>query len=204
IIAGIIAESLVGTRIVKVNANSAIFPHFRSSVSKELTPEAPKSITAFKESLLISQDAGETHQLLLAALLDKLSHLIALDDVDNERDLSIAELGMDSLIVVELRNWISTELQTPVHVSEILEQNSTRDLANLILSRSALLKYLSDETALEVERPQHRPDFDTEQGMGSFQNVATRTVTEQLPDLPLPELSTSLYMYLEYRRCSLS
>ncbi|KAL8893508.1 MAG: hypothetical protein Q9192_005192 [Flavoplaca navasiana] len=52
IIAGITAESLAGTRVVNANANGAMSSHFRSSVSKKSAPEAPKSITAFKESLL--------------------------------------------------------------------------------------------------------------------------------------------------------
>ncbi|KAL8872020.1 MAG: hypothetical protein Q9174_002276 [Haloplaca sp. 1 TL-2023] len=204
IIAGITADSVARTRVVNANANSAMFSHFRSAVGHELTPTLPRSITAFKESLSVSQNPGETHQLLVAAIVEKLSHLVTVDEVDHERDLSLAELGMDSLIVVELRNWISTELQAPIHTSEILDQKSTRELANLVSSRTALFQHKPDDSTLEADDLQSMPNLDIEQGSKAPLETATRRDTEKLPQLPLPELSTSLDMYLESRRHFLS
>ncbi|KAL8653880.1 MAG: hypothetical protein Q9226_003662 [Calogaya cf. arnoldii] len=191
--------------VINANANSAMFSHFRSLPNHNLTTKAPKSIRDFKDSLLTSQDAGKTYELLAAAIMEKLSHLVAVDDnVIEERDLSIAELGMDSLIVVELRNWISTELQAPIHVSEILDQTNTWTLAHLVASRSALVNHPPDDTTHDAHRGQYGSNIGTEQGIRGPQNMTTWSSTEKLPGLLLPELRPSLDLYVESRRCFLS
>lgn len=108
-----------------------------------------------------SDDNGETHELLLGPIVNRLSDLVAFDSFVQERDLSIAELGLDSLIVVELRNWICTELQGAIYVSEIRDQPIIRSLARLIASRSALTKQ-NEHTVYQNQEADERSNLDSE------------------------------------------
>lgn len=204
VIAGINSESLASTKVVNANANSAMFSHVRSRGIDSPALETSKTIKSLKDILSASHDDGETQELLIDAITEKLSNLVAYDSFDRERDVSIAELGLDSLITVELRNWISAELQAAIHVSEILDQTSTRSLARLVASRSALAKQLREDTSNQNHEVEDESNFESEQEPQSSENMRTRAPTAKLPDLPLPDLTTSLDMYLESRRCFLS
>lgn len=203
VIAGIDSESLAGAKIVNANANSAMFSHVRTHVIDSPTPGTSKSSKCLRELVSASDDDAQTQELLLGAITNKLSDLVAFDSFDQERDVSIAELGLDSLITVELRNWISSELQAAIHVSEILDQPNTRSLARLVASRSALTKQKKYPSYQSWEIDDES-DLDSEQEAQSCGNMRPPSLTAKLPDLPLPDLSTSLDMFLESRRCFLS
>jgi hypothetical protein len=47
-------------------------------------------------------------------------------------------MGLDSLNAIELRNWISTELQTHMQVLELLTCGGLVDLAGLVLKKTAI------------------------------------------------------------------
>jgi signal transduction histidine kinase len=75
----------------------------------------------------------------LQAIKTKLARLLAIIDEDIRVDRSIASYGMDSLIAVELRNWILTLLEANVQMFELMSSMPFSDLALLIAKRSRLI-----------------------------------------------------------------
>ncbi|KAL9112783.1 MAG: hypothetical protein Q9227_003086 [Pyrenula ochraceoflavens] len=57
-------------------------------------------------------------------------------------DLSVpmAAHGVDSLVAVELRNWLSTTAKAKVSIFEILQSNSLKEFAGLVMERSQVVK----------------------------------------------------------------
>lgn len=82
--------------------------------------------------------AAEKH--ILQAFMQKMSRslLMPLEDMKSERPTS--SFGIDSLVAVELRNWIMREVQVEVPVFEILQAASLNSLASKIASKSPLIK----------------------------------------------------------------
>lgn len=73
------------------------------------------------------------------ALADKLIKLlnISADDIDPGKPLH--DMGVDSLVSVELRTWIMKQLDADVAVFDLMETSSMRKLALLVASRSGLV-----------------------------------------------------------------
>ncbi|KAI0153141.1 hypothetical protein GGR57DRAFT_146248 [Xylariaceae sp. FL1272] len=97
-----------------------------------------------KQSLpeLLSQASslGEAECYVQEALLAKLakSLMMPLEDLDAKRGVSA--YGVDSLIAVQLRNWLSREAATELPVFEILAPGPLQGLVKKIVAKSTLVK----------------------------------------------------------------
>ncbi|KAL2004487.1 hypothetical protein VTN00DRAFT_3459 [Thermoascus crustaceus] len=89
---------------------------------------------------------NEATELVCAALIDKLASRSGIppDNIDSSK--SISEYGVDSLVAVELRNWIASEMDSTVPILELLANISMLQLSGKIAARSKLLNLESDKT----------------------------------------------------------
>ena len=90
-------------------------------------------------SLRSCTNAEEAFETTLHSIKLKLARLLAIPVEDIRTDRSIASHGMDSLVAVELRNWISTLLEAHVQMFELMSSMPFSDLAQLIARRSRLI-----------------------------------------------------------------
>ena len=81
----------------------------------------------------------EASKTILVAIKTKLARLLAIPVEEVRADRSIASHGMDSLIAVELRSWISTVLEAHVQMFELMSSMRFSELALLIAKRSRLI-----------------------------------------------------------------
>lgn len=201
IITGFDAESLSQVEMNNANTKSPLFCHVWRSLGEG--PLSSKSTTARPVRTVISEssDVAEVHEAVTAAIAQKLSRLVAFEGLQQKFDSPMAELGLDSLITTELKNWISTEFQAATQVSEILDRVSIRSLASLVASRS---KFVQDKIdSVSHEQSGHRHELTVPQKQPSTEEGRIST-SNGLPALPLPELDSTLSMYLESRRFDLS
>lgn len=97
--------------------------------------------------LLVAAKNGrpEWRQLLVDAVTNKIASIF--NDkvgpaIDTQYELPFAQLGIDSLIAVNLRSWLSHRLKASVLVSEITQAASISSFSTLVSSRSELLRSL--------------------------------------------------------------
>ncbi|KAI1431558.1 hypothetical protein GGR50DRAFT_60444 [Xylaria sp. CBS 124048] len=86
-----------------------------------------------------SKDMGEAVKVVCQGLMVKLAKglMMELEDLDATRPINT--YGVDSLIAVDIRAWALKDLQSVVHVSEILKNQPMIDLAQHIASKSKFL-----------------------------------------------------------------
>jgi acyl carrier protein len=77
----------------------------------------------------------ESHDIVLMALQEKLSELIAVDLTDLRTNISISDFGLDSLVAIELKNWIGRSFKLALQTSEILDAASLSVLADKIIDK---------------------------------------------------------------------
>jgi acyl carrier protein len=99
-------------------------------------PTGQVDVQAVLRSCTTSDDAFEK---TFQAIKMKLSRLLAIPAEDIRPDRSIANYGLDSLIAIELRNWVSTLLEAQVQMFELMSSMPFSDLALLITKRSRLI-----------------------------------------------------------------
>jgi acyl carrier protein len=81
----------------------------------------------------------EANTYFLEALMQKLSRtlLMSLEDIDANR--STGSYGIDSLVAVDIRNWISRETQVAIPVFDILQATTLTTLAEKVVLKSPLV-----------------------------------------------------------------
>ena len=87
----------------------------------------------------------EAADRICAALVDRISSrsLIPVDNIDTSK--AITEFGIDSLVAVELRNWIAREMESTIPILDLLANQSLLQLSATIGQKSRLVKVATAE-----------------------------------------------------------
>jgi hypothetical protein len=122
-----------------------VFSHMENLRQHLTTGIRSTDITAVVQQPLPTLLAAATHiddanASTLDALKRKLSRALMVPAEEMDANKSTSAYGMDSLISVEIRNWITREAKADVPVFEILQAASLTALAKEIVRRSALVK----------------------------------------------------------------
>lgn len=67
------------------------------------------------------------------------------DDIESDKPMHV--YGVDSLVAVEMRNWLSKELRAEVAVFELMGNTSIANLGGTIAAKSYHLPVFPDEEA---------------------------------------------------------
>jgi acyl carrier protein len=113
---------------------------------------APPTANADWRAVLAGVPAGERAAMLVSLLAEQLVKVLALPTsqrVDTQR--SLMDLGMDSLMAMELRNRVQSALQVQVAVADLLKGPSTEKLAADLLSKVGELNAAAPPTAAQTE-----------------------------------------------------
>jgi Phosphopantetheine attachment site len=109
----------------------------RSQAERVKTSEKIEQLIAEAEA----EDLEGISSIISSGITKEAAALMALEQKEISLEIPIAELGLDSLIAFELKNWISGSLEAAMQTSEILDMPSITLLANKVLERSALVAH---------------------------------------------------------------
>lgn len=116
------------------------FTHLRRGV---YTPIGDKAEDASKisvgQALKQAQTAEEALQCVVDSLLAKMSSVLMIPADEMSPKRSVASYGLDSLVAVEIRNWISKEMGAKVPLLALLSSPSIEALASTIARESNLV-----------------------------------------------------------------
>ncbi|TGJ82436.1 hypothetical protein E0Z10_g6319 [Xylaria hypoxylon] len=131
--------SLSHTSAGNSNVQSALFCHVRGAQTVDKASSSATRILSFKD-VVESGDFEAAVDFISRAIIGQLGVLISVDASQaNEHDDSIIGLGIDSLVAIELRNWITREFEASLQSSEIITDLPLRNLSQKVASRSRLL-----------------------------------------------------------------
>ncbi|KUI54262.1 Lovastatin diketide synthase LovF [Cytospora mali] len=125
-----------------------IFSHFRqlSRMASEAAEGAgagtdPKigPVLSVRSLLKSARKRDEAEKVVCEGLVAKVSSLAMIPVEDISTDRPLAEYGMDSLVAVEMRNWIAREIDAAVPVLELMANEPIHKLAAKVLLKSRLV-----------------------------------------------------------------
>ena len=96
--------------------------------------------SAESESLLMQLEGLSTdakHPILVNALSDQLASTLGIAAHRIDVEIALTYIGMDSLMAIELRNWLRTTVQVEVTIPQLLEDISIRQLARVAAEQLA-------------------------------------------------------------------
>ncbi len=133
---------------------------------------------------LRTADPAQRSELVSAVLRSKAGMLLGIDSEQIERDRPLLELGLDSLMAVEMRNWIESQIEINLPIS--------------VLMRSAGLDQLTEtvcELIIGAEGSAVQPPA-TESEQDTITADQADSLLDKLPDLGDEQVSQLLSQML--------
>ena len=101
--------------------------------------EATHTTPRIRKTLKQARSLEEAAQQIFAELVPKTSNLLMISKEDISPSGSMSEYGMDSLVAVEMRNWLLRELDAALPVLELMANTSLQELSMKIARASKLV-----------------------------------------------------------------
>ena len=198
IVMGLDADSVALARQHTANGNvhSPMFCHILPDSADALNKSQQSQ--CFKDQTATLRSLREAEGLILRMISQHLSMVVAQDPAQIGPKSRLTELGMDSLNALEVRNWVKREFQAAFRTSELLDQVNIESFVHKIALRSTLVR-----EALGQQIPASAP-VNTRMETSSTKMSRKSKSNEDLPRLPLPDLSSTLDMYLNSRQVFMS
>jgi acyl carrier protein len=78
---------------------------------------------------------GEAVGIVLREMTRKLMRMFGLAEDDMSASKSLASIGVDSLVAIELRTWITSQLNVDVSIFELMEGKTIAGLAEMVVRK---------------------------------------------------------------------
>lgn len=105
-------------------------PPLLSNLITRTTPQKPDIPI---DQQLAAADSADHHELVLAYLRQRVARTLRFDPTELGAETAFIYLGLDSLMAVEIRDRIRTDLNVEIDIVSLLEGSSLTSLTNMIL-----------------------------------------------------------------------
>jgi hypothetical protein len=120
--------------------NSPTFCHLKQMRDRTKSDEGTLAKESLAQLLERNEQAADAAGIILDALLVKLSKLLMISVEDLNVSRPMTSYGIDSLVAVEVRNWLVKEAKADIPVMVILQSSSLNELAGKVAEKSRLVK----------------------------------------------------------------
>ncbi|KAF1829663.1 hypothetical protein BDW02DRAFT_138335 [Decorospora gaudefroyi] len=114
-------------------------PHLRTSNPDRMpttTAPPPPPTRSLSAQLASASAPGEARDLVLAALLKKLARSLMMKDASElDANRAMSAYGADSLVAVEMKNWVQREVGVVVSVFDVMQSGSIAGLVGRVVER---------------------------------------------------------------------
>ncbi|TVY93276.1 Highly reducing polyketide synthase [Lachnellula willkommii] len=170
-----------------------MFSHLSRVQGGQSVKEDGSPVQTIENLIASTQNIAKIELLISEEIARKISKLVAMDYEEIELERRMAEFGLDSLVSIELKNWITQTFKAKLQASEIADAAHILALGSIVASRSA---FISNESPKMMKSG----NGDHSTNLSQNTTVAVKgnsgnTIT--LPKQPLPDLDHSLDQFLD-------
>jgi acyl carrier protein len=157
------------------------------------------------QRLAAAEAPEQMRNVVVDALAGKIRELVAIGRDDLRSDMPLVELGVDSLVAIEIKNWIGREFEASLQTSQVLDAPSTIALADYVVQKSKLANNRDDPADIANGTTPNGvgKEEEDEQANKSQTNGLPKhgfeccDASRELPVMPLLDLDTVLDLYLK-------
>ncbi len=123
------------TRLKQLARTLAQSPRFEQMMQSSRGEDATGKSGSDIRNLILATDPEQREEVMLGVVRDKVARVMGTTASKVEIDRSLMDLGLDSLMGFELRNWIEGELRINIPVVELMQGPTVQKLTLLILTQ---------------------------------------------------------------------
>ena len=139
------SHTITGMRITHPTpfwTSDAKFKHLRLAAEAAMADSDNQVVvTSFHAALKAAQSLDEAREVVCQGLLNKLPSVLMLEKEDMDVTRSLSNYALDSLVAIEVRNYITREFEANLQVLELLSSGSIETLAKTICTKSKLVSF---------------------------------------------------------------
>ena len=121
-------------------APEARFSHCRRmAISGQLKKTSDAPTVSLAQALRHVATIADAQQLVYDSLVNKFSSILLIPLEEISATKAVVAYGLDSLVAVEIRNWLARETDAKVQLLELLGSSSPKSLAETIVKRSTFV-----------------------------------------------------------------
>ncbi|PGH16655.1 hypothetical protein AJ80_05157 [Polytolypa hystricis UAMH7299] len=171
-----------------------MFCHLLRSQDSHVVSTNGDVVQSLETAIAAAEGIEQVENIIAEAIARKISTLVAVsyDEIDLQQ--RVVEFGLDSLVVIELKNWVKQEFQATLQASEISDAPHILSLASTVASKSGLVAntfHCADGNADNHDKSDPPPT----NGASRDDAEASGPILQRKQ--PLPGLDESLDQYLE-------
>ncbi|KAI9653222.1 MAG: Type I Iterative PKS [Bathelium mastoideum] len=123
--------------------HDAKFKHLRiaaeAAAAEKSDTQAAK--VSFNSALKAAQSLEDAHNVVCRGLVHEISTVLMLEEEDMDINRSLSAYALDSLVAIEVRNFITREFEANLQVLELLSSGSICTLAHVICGKSRAIAF---------------------------------------------------------------
>lgn len=136
--------------------DDAKFAHLKAAAeltASELSASSssPAAAVSLSAALKAARSREQAVELVCEGLMMKVSAVLMVPREEMDASKAIVVYGLDSLVAIEIRNWITRELEASLQVLELLTSGSFWALAEAVLSKSKLGARFAEKAQAKAE-----------------------------------------------------
>jgi acyl carrier protein len=138
------SHTITGVRItpsVPFWTSDAKFKHLRLAAEAAMVGDSVAQTVSFNAALKAARSVEEAQTVVCQGLLSKLPSVLMLEAEDMDVTRSLSNYALDSLVAIEVRNYITREFEANLQVLELLSSGSIETLAKTICMKSKLVSF---------------------------------------------------------------
>ena len=140
------SHTITGMRITSPApfwTTDAKFKHLRIAAEAASSHSSGNKDTSisFNAALKAARTQEAAQDVVCRGLLSKLPSVLMLEAEDMDATKSLSSYALDSLVAIEVRNYITREFEANLQVLELLSSGSIESLAKTICTKSKLLSF---------------------------------------------------------------
>lgn len=85
-----------------------------------------------------AKSSDDARGVVLAALVDRLARLLAIPEHDVDIRKPLPAFGIDSLVALELRQWIKRDFRAEMSIFDVVQASSVVELAEMVMQKTEL------------------------------------------------------------------
>ncbi|KAL2060742.1 hypothetical protein VTL71DRAFT_9384 [Oculimacula yallundae] len=131
--------------------DEARFVHLKTAAEEEAAASgasSPDAAISLSAALKVASSKQQAVELICEGLMTKVSAVLMVPREEMDPTKAIVVYGLDSLVAIEIRNWITRELEASLQVLELLTSGSFWALSEAVLGKSKLgVRFITEKEA---------------------------------------------------------
>ncbi|CCC12643.1 hypothetical protein SMACR_07941 [Sordaria macrospora] len=120
----------------------AKFKAMRIAAEDEAAKNASlNAVVSFNAALKGARSPTEAEDVVCKGLVEKISSVLMLDADDMDITLSLSHYPLDSLVAIEIRNFVTREFEANLQVLELLSSGSIQTLAKAVCAKTKIVSF---------------------------------------------------------------